>query len=371
MPLAFARSAWSVWHRSERPSRLNCSNGVFCHRLMGANGSSQSFPLTATSPQTDFQVFCMLIVLLVFLSVTLGLFMAFHALSSFLLRDPNRIHQRIVEEFGNDKQAHAPLALYKNLAKLGVSTVPVRPNLQDRLRILLSQAQFPLTIKQLFLAAGGLGIGAGSIGFWFGSVVLGIMLCPVGMALPFMLVQFKRKARQERFLKQLPNAFELMARVIRAGQSVPQALQAVAEAFSDPIASDFANCQHQQNLGLSPEVTYHQMAQRSGILELRIFVMAMLIHRQTGGHLSEVLERLAGLTRARLRLRQHIRTLTAEGRLQGLTLVVLPFLMFGVMMVLNREYAKVLLDHVPMIVATIGCMAIGVLWIRRIVNLKI
>ena len=70
-----------------------------------------------------------------------------------------------------------------------------------------------------------------------------------------MVVNVKRKARQEKFLKQLPNAFDLMARVIRAGQSVPQALTSVAETFEDPIAGEFASCQQQQNLGLRPEVT--------------------------------------------------------------------------------------------------------------------
>jgi tight adherence protein B len=327
----------------------------------------------------------MLVVLVVFASVTVGLFLGFHGLSRFRWRDTTRIRQRFAEEFGTGIQPHSPLALYKNLDKLELgeagkrsleaaekfAPVYVQTRLQERLEVLLSQAQLPLTVRQLLLIAGGSGAGAGCIGFCLGGIFLGVFACLLGLATPFLLVGAKRRARQERFVKQLPNAFELMARVIRAGQSVPQALQAVSEAFPDPIASEFAGCQHQQNLGLRPEITYHEMAQRSGIVELRIFVMAMLIHRQTGGNLSEVLERLAGLIRARLRLRQHVRALTAEGRLQGLTLVVLPFLMFGVMMVINREYAKVLLDHVLLIVATLVCMAVGIWWIRRIVDIKI
>jgi tight adherence protein B len=96
--------------------------------------------------------------------------------------------------------------------------------------------------------------------------------------------------------------------------------------------------------------------------------MAMLIQRQTGGNLSEVLERLGGLVRARLRLRQQVRTWTAEGRLQGWTLFSLPFLMFATLMVINRQYASVLLEHVPLLVGTIAFMVIGMLWIRKIVN---
>src|SRR5262249_30820962 len=123
--------------------------------------------------------------------------------------------------------------------------------------------------------------------------------------------------------------------------------------------------------GLRPEITYREMAERTGILEVRIFVMAMLIQRQTGGNVAEVLDRLAGLVRDRLRLRKQVRTLTAEGRLQGGTLVVLPVLMFGAMMVINRPYAEVLLEHVSLVAATGASMAAGLIWIRKIVNFDV
>jgi tight adherence protein B len=113
------------------------------------------------------------------------------------------------------------------------------------------------------------------------------------------------------------------------------------------------------------------MAERTGLVEMRIFVMAMLIHRQTGGNLSDVLERLADLIRSRLRIRKLVRSLTAEGRLQGITLVILPIVMFGVMMVVNREYAETLFQHVPLLIATGVAMLAGVLWIRKIVNLDV
>src|SRR5206468_1461697 len=150
-----------------------------------------------------------------------------------------------------------------------------------------------------------------------------------GSAAPLLYLDHLGKRRRDKFLGQLPGAFELMARVLRAGHSVPQALQAVGESFEPPIAGEFAKCLKQQNLGLRPEVSFQEMAQRLGILEMRIFVMAMLIQRQTGGNLSDVLERLGMLIRSRQRLRNQVRTLTAEGRLQGLTLLCLPFVIFG------------------------------------------
>jgi tight adherence protein B len=188
--------------------------------------------------------------------------------------------------------------------------------------------------------------------------------------LPLVYVAAKRRARREKLLAQLPSAFELMARVIRVGQSVPQALQAVADSFEDPIAGEFANCQKRQNLGLRPEITFHELAQRTGILEMRIFVMALLIQRQTGGNLAEVLERLAALIRERQRLRRRVRALTAEGRLQGVTLLVLPFVVFAAMMAVNRTYAEALLQHTSLLAGMGVAMGVGAVWIRKIVNFE-
>ena len=102
--------------------------------------------------------------------------------------------------------------------------------------------------------------------------------------------------------------------------------------------------------------------------DMKSFLTCMMIQRQTGGNLSEVLDRLATLIRQRLRLRQQVRTLTAEGRLQGLALTVLPIVMFGAMFFLNRQYAEVLLQHSSLLWATGGLMVVGTLWIRRIVH---
>src|SRR5262249_48736596 len=192
-----------------------------------------------------------------------------------------------------------------------------RTGLVARLRAVLEQANLKLTLQQLLLISCILGFVLGVAGLAVFGPLGGMLAAAAGTIAPLVFVHTRWKARREKLLSQLPNAFDLMARVIRAGQSVPQALQAVADAFEQPIAGEFANCQKQQGLGLRPEVTYQQMAQRTGILEMRIFVMAMLIQRQSGGNLSEVLERLSNLVRARIRLRRQVRTLTAEGRLQG------------------------------------------------------
>jgi tight adherence protein B len=324
--------------------------------------------------------------LAVYLLVTLFVFGLSQGVMRFWQRDRFKVQQRLVEEFGpGPAAAGIARALFKNPEALELSTAaeeyayfskeaavaapPAARTLRLKCATLLQRAAVPLTVNRWLLIPAGCAAALSVFGIllgWIGALT-GLV---VGAALPWLVLIGRAAARQTKFLRQLPNAFELMARVIRAGNSVPHALQAVAETFEDPLAGEFAFCQHQQNFGLRPEVAFQEMAQRSGILELRIFVMAMAVQRQTGGNLAEVLERLASLLRARLRLRQQIRTLTAEGRLQGLTLVILPLLVFGVLFVINRSYADLLLARPNLVVITLGCMTVGVLWIRRIVRFE-
>src|SRR5207302_1208144 len=104
------------------------------------------------------------------------------------------------------------------------------------------------------------------------------------VAAPWVWILARRRARQLETLRQLPRAFELMARMIRAGSSIPQALAGVVDQFDPPLATEFAYCQEQQRLGLLPEVSFRELAQRSEVIEMKIFAMALLIHQKTGGN---------------------------------------------------------------------------------------
>jgi tight adherence protein B len=232
----------------------------------------------------------------------------------------------------------------------------------------LEQAGIPLKARQLLAICGWVGLALGVVGTLFRGPLLGLSAAAAGAAFPVLLVHWRRKARREKILQQLPGAFGLMARVLRAGHSVPQALLAVADTCAGPLAAEFSQCHKKQNLGIRPEVTFNEMARRTGLLEVRLFVSAMLIQQQAGGNLSEVLERLANLVRERLRLRKQVKTLTAEGRLQGITLLCLPVVIFAALMVINRKYAQVLLEHPSLLGVTAVMMGVGILWIRKIVR---
>jgi len=315
---------------------------------------------------------------LIFVTVSLGIVAGYQLLAGLLFPDGARVRRRLAQEFDPTEQSPSASALFPTLPQLSLdapelaAAVPEagrrRVGATAYVKSLLEQARLPLTPGQLGAIAGGLGFSAGLGALGLGGPLLVLPVAVAAAAAPLVFVYLRVRARRERLLRQLPGAFELMSRVLRAGSSVPQALQAVGDAFEDPLAGEFAFCQKQLDLGLRPEETYQEMAQRCGVIEVRIFVMAMAIQRQTGGNLSEVLERLAALVRARLRLRQQVRTLTAEGRMQGWVLIVLPVFVFGIMLLVNRSYAEVLLEHSSLLGATAGAMLLGTLWIRRIVN---
>jgi tight adherence protein B len=149
---------------------------------------------------------------------------------------------------------------------------------------------------------------------------------------------------------------------------VTQSLQAVADEFDPPISAEFAYCYEQQNLGLSPELSLRDLARRTGVLEVKIFVLALLVQQQTGGNLAEVLENLASVIRDRFRIGGKVRALTAEGRLQAIILLALPPAMFVLILFLNRDYGQVLLQHPSLLIGMSVSELFGALWIRKIVN---
>lgn len=320
---------------------------------------------------------------LMFLAASLGVAAGYSIWRDLRQRDSFRTRRRMESEFHKPQTKPATrTSLFKSSSQFDLREIapdrlpeadaplpePERRDWRTHLQTTLAQSGLSLTLVQLAYLSVGTALTGLVLGMLLhGPILAGLGALGLGLA-PLLYVRQQQKARHDRFLMQLPAAFDLMARVLRSGHSVPQAFQAVADSFEPPIAGEFAHCQEQQNLGLLPEVTYRELGRRTGVLEIKIFVMAMLIQRQTGGNLSEVLERLAALVRERVRLRNHVRTLTAEGRMQAVVLLVLPPVMFFVMRFVNRPYADVLLDHSGLLGAMMASMAVGALWIRKIIQ---
>lgn len=204
--------------------------------------------------------------------------------------------------------------------------------------------------------------------FLFGVSVACVLLTIIGLLAPVGRVAYARHKRLSLLRQQLPDALELIGRVLRAGQTIVQAMNSIGEEYGDPIGTEFSRCYEQQNLGLSLDVALRDLAKRTGLIEIKIFVLAVLIHRQAGGNLTELLERLARMVRQRLMLRGEIRSLTAEGRMQAVVLVLLPMLVWLALSGLNPDYAFELFQHPGLVVATLSLVMVGAVWINRIVN---
>lgn len=194
------------------------------------------------------------------------------------------------------------------------------------------------------------------------------------LLLPLAYFYQRRKRRLNRLVEQLPDVFELLSQALRAGHSLASGMQLVARELPDPAGTEFGRVFHEQNLGLKIEDALRNMAERVDVLDVRFFVTAVLIQRQTGGDLAEVLDKIGSVIRERIKLFGTVRALTAEGRLSGYVLLALPGIVFLVMMNVNRSYAELLINTEMgqmMLGASIFMQFLGYLMIKKIVNIKV
>ena len=313
--------------------------------------------------------------LLTFLAVALGVGGIYSVMADLFLRDRSKLKSRLDDEFRRKQREQVERSsLFRNLAQLAAeveSSNPERPSRAERFAAMVEQSGLGITPGRVIGLSVMTGLGLGLLAFAGSRApAAGLIGLTIGAVLPILFVKHKKLARTQAMRAQLPETFDLMARVIRAGYTMPQALMAVADEFPPPVSIEFSYCYEQQNLGLSPEAAYNDLSRRTDMIELRIFVLALLVQQQTGGNLAELLDRLGGLLRERFRIRGVVQTLTAEGRLQAMILLALPPVIFLLIFALNPLYAKQLLLYPKLIGLTAACEGLGALWIRKIVNFE-
>ncbi len=271
-----------------------------------------------------------------------------------------------------EEARQSPLVQHRDLSDMAAEALDEaaeEKGLGDRLQEMIDQAGIRTSSERVLLIMVGLGLlGALVVGLPLQSPVAAIIGGAILIPLPVVYVQFYRHRRLEAMRAQLPDCFDLMSRVMRAGQTITQAMQSVAEELPQPVAGEFGYCHEQQNLGLSPELAFRDLARRTGLVEIRVFVLAMLVHRQTGGNLAELLEKLGEIVRDRFRMRSKVKALTAEGQFQAIILLCLPILAFLAMLALNPSYGMKLFNYPNMLIGGAISMCIGSLWIRKIIN---
>ena len=238
----------------------------------------------------------------------------------------------------------------------------------------LSRAYPGVVLKKFFLMIAAFGILSGAMAVVATqSLIAGLFLGAVASMLPLLIVSSKCAKHQKQVEDQLPEALDFLSRVLRAGHSLATGLQMAGEELPSPLSDEFRRCHDQHSLGAPLEVAMKEMAERVGTPDFSFFVTAVLIQRTSGGDLAEVLTNIGNMVRARIRLQQHVKAITAQGRMVGYILLVLPVIFYFVLYGINPKYARVLLDTpegswVLMIALTL--QALGLISIKKIVSVK-
>ena len=195
-----------------------------------------------------------------------------------------------------------------------------------------------------------------------------------GMSVPILWLKHKRTARLKRFEEQFPDALDLMSRALRAGHAFQTSMGMVAEELPAPVGIEFKKAFEQQNFGLPLRDVLDQLAERVTLLDVKFFVTAVTIQRETGGNLAEILDNLAHVVRERFKILRQVRVHTAHGRFTGYVLLSLPAALGIALTFINPEHMKLLYTEKMgqmMIVVAIIMQTIGYVWIRKIIKIEV
>jgi tight adherence protein B len=250
-------------------------------------------------------------------------------------------------------------------------------NIQAALHLkqMLDQADLHITPSRLLMfsfMAGMLGALAASVLTVF--IPLMILAGLVCAALPLLHVWWRRKKRFDSFLEQLPDALDLVSRALSAGHAFSEALHMVSTEMPEPISTEFRKAYEEQNLGLSVKLALENLTARMPLLDLKMCVTAILIQRETGGNLAEILEKVAYTIRERFRILGDLKTLTTSSRMSAWLLCGLPIFVACAVTVMNPEYMSVLWKDPRghyLIAAALFMQITGMLIVRKILKIQI
>lgn len=314
--------------------------------------------------------------LLVFFAVALGTISV--ALIVELLQERKRQREafRQLRAFTNDEAGE------EGILRLGSHELPrwfrpiaARvPAVQD-IELMMEQAGMNGHVPMFLMTSIGLAVGLGlavlGLTRWWPAAALAALL---GALAPYAVVRFKRNKRLGAFEEMLPEAIDLLGRAIRAGHPLSAGMKMVADETKEPIAGEFRRTHEEHRFGLPFEDALLAMADRVSLIDVRILTTAILIQREVGGNLAEVLDNLANVIRVRFTIRRQLRVYTAQGRFSGYVLAALPVAVGLAIYSLNPPYIRLLFTDPMgklMVLIALVFQIIGYLWIRKIVNIEI
>ena len=247
--------------------------------------------------------------------------------------------------------------------------------ISSRVKRMIDQADLQITVMRLVLFS----LTAGVLAFLAASMMITSYLLMglfgvLAAVTPFAYIARKRKKRLNKFLQLLPDALDLMSRGLSAGHAFTESLQMVAQEMPEPVASEFRKTYEEQNLGLSLKLALENFVQRMPLLDLRMCVTAVLIQRETGGNLSELLEKVAYTIRERFRIMEDLKTLTLSSRWSAWLLCALPIFLAIYISAMNPGYMDVMWrdprGH-KLIAAAAIMQVLGMLMVQKIMKIKI
>jgi tight adherence protein B len=256
-----------------------------------------------------------------------------------------------------------------------VNRMLLRMQVTSRLKQIIDQADLQITVMRLVLFSLTAGVLAFlAVSMLSTSTLLAMLLAVMATMLPFLHILTKRRKRLHKFLQLLPDALDLMSRGLSAGHAFTEALQMVASEMPEPISMEFRKTYEEQNLGLSLKLALENLVQRVPLLDLRMCVTAVMIQRETGGNLSELLEKVAHTIRERFRIMEDLKTMTLSSRWSAWLLCALPIFLAVYVTVMNPGYMDVMWrdPRGHWLLAIAGIMQIlGMLLVQKIMNIRI
>lgn len=254
------------------------------------------------------------------------------------------------------------------------ATLAKSGDMLEPLSALIARSGLKTTVGTIILAGIFIGVMTMAVVARYSPYFLAAVI--VGIAASFLPVLFVKQAAARRlavFEEQFPEAIDLIARALRAGHALPTALQMVSEEIPQPVGGEFRLLFDQQNFGMSLPDALRAFGERVPLVDARFFVTAVLTQRETGGNLSEVLDKLSSVIRDRFKVKRQVRAVSAHGRITGWVLGALPPVVAGILFLVSPDHIRLLVDDplgVEMVLAGLTLQFIGVMAIRRILRVE-
>lgn len=319
----------------------------------------------------------MLAAIVVFVLVVLAIGGGYAAMSRVpALVARRRLARRLREVGESSHVAEASVVAQRREGPLpGIDRFFARGDTGSRLAKLIEQAGVGMSPSAIVLASVMTAVCLGiATQFVIRHPLALVVTVPIGAAAPTLWLLQRRSSRLKAFEEQFPEALELVSRAIRAGHAFQAAIGMVADELAEPVGPEFKKVFEQQNFGLPVREALNSLADRIPLVDVKFFVTAIAIQRETGGNLAEILDNLAHVVRERFKILRQVRVHTAHGRITGFVLLALPAFLAIALSFLNPEHMRPLFEErmgQMMLLGTVVMQLVGFIWIRHVIRIEV